>query len=88
MQRIKRTPFEEKERVKNVKIKPCPFCGNIAFVNFTPGGGSPNWAVICRGCFARIDYQITPRQAINAWNKRTNNIVLREVGVAGREEGK
>ena len=49
---------------KDIKVKPCPFCGE-----HTSG---KRWEIYCCNCMAGIDrgYDQSPHGLIDAWNKR------------------
>ena len=52
------------------KLKPCPFCGNIAVK--TAKGVMQTTMILCDKCGATVSFWNKEReqQAINAWNKR------------------
>ena len=62
------------ERIKE-DLKPCPFCGQEAYVkNFSALSGSPAWVVFCqtKPCFGHSSSQAfaTKERAAEAWNTR------------------
>lgn len=68
---------------EKVELKPCPFCGNTARLNFTNDNHHSPW-VSCDGaiqtngtksCFAcQYPWNFkTVEEAIEAWNRRTDN---------------
>ena len=54
----------------NEKLKPCPFCGSID-VEEKQYGDNEFW-VSCADCGARIPEYEDYDEAIEAWNRRTN----------------
>lgn len=69
-----------KKDVEHDDLKPCPFCGGIAWL--TRSGSA--WVVCCTKCFAKSCYQDLPsrwnsskcldthliKKVVKAWNKR------------------
>ena len=50
-------------------LKPCPFCGSEAkLVN-----KNEFWIVDCAECFASSRWCDSKKEAIDAWNRRTDN---------------
>ena len=78
-------------RLKNVtkvgkrmreELKPCPFCGGKASLNYEhiPGEDKGFWAqVICNACHGRSggtwagSYNAAERKEVKAWNRRAND---------------
>ena len=65
---------------KLTEPKPCPFCGGEAlaaslFIGDSGDAGAIGWAVVCRGCGARVQDD-TSEDAIAAWNTRTTDAEL------------
>lgn len=61
----------------NKNIKPCPFCGSLAFsytINYPLPDlhGCASGYVECTGCTAIVAEE-TEEQAIEAWNRRAGN---------------
>ena len=60
----------------NIELKPCPFCGGEAFLNFDPEAVEDTfgrkWAfnVFCGNCCATTGICWSKEQAIEAWNRR------------------
>ena len=60
------------------KLKPCPFCGGKGEVYQAPTmlnleiDDDAYW-VQCRNCFSRVGNSYSQVEAINAWNRRTDN---------------
>lgn len=61
------------------KIKPCPFCGGEARINYEriPGEDRGYWAqIICNVCHGRSggvwagSYNAAERKEVKAWNRR------------------
>lgn len=61
-----------------MKIKPCPFCGGhaIYLIDATSDDCAEykDWAVHCTKCKARTDWYFTNKEAVEAWNKRVENL--------------
>ncbi len=59
------------------ELKPCPFCGGEAKVHtgekFFLIGEEECSIVVCKSCLATSRYFHTSKEAIEAWNRRTNN---------------
>ena len=58
------------------ELKPCPFCGNKnikTFDDITNGLYQVICSVVANGCGAATGYHQDKKQAIEAWNRRTNN---------------
>lgn len=64
------------------ELKPCPFCGGKASLNYEriPGENKGFWAqVICNGCYGRSggtwagSYSAAERIETKAWNRRAND---------------
>lgn len=64
------------------ELKPCPFCGGKASLNYEriPGENKGFWAqVICNGCNGRSggtwarSYSAAERIEAKAWNRRAND---------------
>ena len=58
------------------ELKPCPFCGGRAFpTEFTYSldpGYVKVWSVDCVNCMSQTAEFVTEKEAIEAWNKRTD----------------
>lgn len=53
------------------EIKPCPFCGKPAYLEYVPHGIGANWAVTCTDTYAhRIEFSGTQDEVMKEWNKR------------------
>lgn len=66
------------------ELKPCPFCGGKAGLNYEriPGENKGFWAqVICNGCYGRSggtwagSYSAAERIETKAWNRRANDVI-------------
>lgn len=66
----------------NEELKPCPFCGGKAEINYErfPGEDKGFWAqIICNNCHGRSggtwagSYNAAERAEIKAWNRRAND---------------
>lgn len=65
---------EEEESMSD--LKPCPFCGSEAVVNYKQALGT--WIVECTNSYCPASYMIgmdydTKLEAVDAWNRRPNN---------------
>ena len=68
---------------ENVELKPCPFCGGkrVEVLNLLEeqpeyeiiGLSKDNWNVLCSDCFGMGGTRRTAIEAIEAWNRRTEN---------------
>lgn len=65
--------------MSNEALKPCPFCGSEARLNYEriPGEEKGFWAqIICTKCYGRScgtwagSYDAAERKEIKAWNRR------------------
>ena len=60
-----------------IELKPCPFCGNSAFVteyDYTIDNGYiPLYVVECNGCHAQTFEYDSMEEASEAWNRRTED---------------
>ena len=62
------------------KIKPCPFCGGNARISSdteaTKDSQGRLWAftVVCDKCCASSGLTFKPERAVEAWNRRENNV--------------
>lgn len=61
------------------QLKPCPFCGGEAYINYEriPGEGRGYWAqVLCKNCHSRSggtwagSYNVAERKEVKSWNGR------------------
>nr|DAO05031.1 MAG TPA: restriction alleviation protein [Bacteriophage sp.] len=66
------------------ELKPCPFCGGKASLNYEriPGEDKGFWAqVICNVCHGRSggtwagSYNTAERIEVKAWNRRANDVI-------------
>ena len=62
------------------ELKPCPFCGSNAFIaewnyDLAPGNVLTH-CVECNGCHSTTLEYGTEEEAIEAWNRRTDNEAL------------
>lgn len=59
------------------ELKPCPFCGDSAFLCDIPYSCEPGrlvmWAVECNGCHTTTFEYDTKEEAIEAWNRRAED---------------
>lgn len=56
--------FDEKD------LKPCPFCGEKEDIRVTNWG---LWRFWCAKCLAKSCDKLSEKEAIEAWNRRTDN---------------
>jgi Lar family restriction alleviation protein len=58
--------------MKETELKPCPFCGckNINLIDYHGG----IVFVQCDDCCATFPHFDTKEEAINAWNRRANDV--------------
>ena len=56
------------------ELKPCPFCGGGAVVREIPLKSKKlaRYYPICYRCMTSGDNYMTYEEAVNAWNRRTN----------------
>lgn len=73
---------QKKGEKMSEELKPCPFCGGKASLNYEriPGENKGFWAqVICNGCYGRSggtwagSYSAAERIETKAWNRRAND---------------
>ena len=70
-----------------MELKPCPFCGGIAHIDFAHGSNqtyvdrsgfkasSPFlYRVFCEDCFTQTLACENSEHAIEAWNRRSNDV--------------
>ena len=57
-------------------IKPCPFCGNKAEIDFFES--ECTWYIGCTNCTCEIQ-DLSEEKAISAWNTRHDEITLKKV---------
>ena len=65
--------------MSSIELKPCPFCGGEAEIQF--GACDYNvYQVVCTndGCNAMNGWDDTPEQAAEAWNRRADNKPIRQ----------
>jgi Lar family restriction alleviation protein len=69
----------------NEKLKPCPFCGKekITIHSIDPDieRFDDNFWAICKSCFSFGPPSNTKKEAIAAWNKRTEQPALHGDGI-------
>lgn len=53
-----------------IELKPCPFCGGVAFLQ---EGMMEDYRVECFYCFAHTFYEDSEEEAIEAWNRRADD---------------
>ena len=62
--------------MKKTKLKPCPFCGGEDVMTMLCGDG---YYVVCysrnkgKGCGSSTGWHETEQEAIESWNRRTND---------------
>ena len=53
------------------ELKPCPFCGETAFLDTSQHGTSATYQVRCTGCdIGRTPWATVRADAVGAWNRR------------------
>lgn len=52
------------------KLKPCPFCGGEATLEYVEGYFPNAFVVICTTCFAETCNRWREHQAVEDWNRR------------------
>lgn len=62
--------------MKNIELKPCPFCGGEAEISHGRFDGKDTSYVVCKRCMARGEFftisfkRSSDDMAIEAWNRR------------------
>lgn len=56
------------------KLKPCPFCGGESAVDCKTRNGAGLIWIYCKKCHAKSDQFFYYSEALNAWNKRNENV--------------
>ena len=59
------------KKTDNEKLKPCPFCGDVATLCRVPS--SSKFIVECDECWSQTSEYKTEDAAVAAWNRRVNN---------------
>lgn len=54
------------------ELKPCPFCGGEAEILVSDIADRA--VIYCRGCDAQIQIKPNKQEAIEAWNKRADEV--------------
>ena len=57
-------------------LKPCPFCGNKAEIDFFES--ECTWYIGCTNCTCEIQ-DLSEEKAISAWNNRHDEMTLKKV---------
>jgi Lar family restriction alleviation protein len=56
-----------------MELKPCPFCGASAEVKSECNDyGDREYYTACTGCEAEMRYCVSPDDAANSWNRRSD----------------
>lgn len=63
------------------ELRPCPFCGGEAEINFVPPfvhprngrKGLERWQIFCDSCGVFTPGMLTKEEAIEAWNRRVED---------------
>jgi len=56
--------------LNDIELKPCPFCGGEADMDYEPCGlRSVDWIVFCNNCLAKMT-STEKEDAIKQWNRR------------------
>ena len=53
-----------------IKLKPCPFCGEIPGIRLLDLSPINSWKVHCTSCGGEAGFYTVKRIAIRAWNRR------------------
>ena len=64
------------EKLKTIKLKPCPFCGNAApevVITHSEGCGDVRYKVFCFSCGASGTVTLSTEEAAYSWNRRAND---------------
>lgn len=57
-----------------IEIKPCPFCGAPAYLEYVVHGIASNWSVTCTDTYAhRMEFSGTQDEVIKEWNRRSGD---------------
>jgi Lar family restriction alleviation protein len=75
-----------KKITTKTKLKLCPFCGESAAELWMFGKGIIEYAVVCGSCHAQTKASSSKEVAIDFWNKRASDEVLRLRAKADRLE--
>ena len=65
--------------MKEIELKPCPFCGGLASIYYDPEGikdtANRHWAyhVCCDKCCATSGLCFSREMAAEMWNRRADN---------------
>jgi|GEM_PF-3520010 len=77
-----------KDKIREMKLKPCPFCGKKARLG-SLGGDKSNWLIWCKCGHAVSEtgcgYGDTKEEIIKAWNTRAEDKVKAKMLEALRE---
>ena len=66
--------------MRTQKIKPCPYCGGKAYLDFEQNENTDSyptntlWAVVCDQCGAILYPFQTKEDAVNGWNAKAEAI--------------
>lgn len=57
------------------ELKPCPFCGSddIRIGKYGDSEFGYDYGVLCYSCQSHTRYTENKKEAVEAWNRRTNN---------------
>ena len=69
---------------QEAQLKACPFCGCEASREFFTSKPLPTWSLFCDGCHASTAALPNIAEAIAAWNTRTPDSVIAELGKAAQ----
>ena len=56
------------------ELKPCPFCGSVEVKVHIPYFTDDCYMVQCYGCNCNTAIYMTANQAVEAWNRRDENV--------------
>ena len=60
--------------LNNEQLKSCPFCGGQAYLKERYHGDNEKYYAFCSGCYTETFEYKNVHDAVEAWNKRVNEI--------------
>ena len=74
------------------KLRPCPFCGGVGYLDFSPDSNKFYWGedgfekntpmlyrVFCGACKCQTERAQTPKTAIMIWNRRADDVLSKQM---------
>lgn len=55
------------------ELKPCPFCGGLAYIEPRNRSATKVWWVRCYDCGIETDVYDSEKEAIESWNRRVQD---------------